>query len=196
MEKQPKRELDILYTPSEVQAGVQRVWAELMFQFHRADKSTAMSLAIDLPITFVGVLNGAFLFMNDLMRYVPRPDHMLGWVVCQSYRNKKKGQTHFQVSPIGLNEEMVAGRHVVLVDDICDTGDTLKHCKDYILGMRPRAASVTTVVLLNRHFQEPKLCQPDIAAFQLMSLDFVVGYGLDWQGRYRTLPYIGKRRET
>jgi hypoxanthine phosphoribosyltransferase len=83
----------------------------------------------------------------------------------------------------------VENRHVLLVEDIVDTGLTMNYLKNSILTRMP--ASLTTVTLLEKPEALKVPCQLDYVGFKI-SNEFVVGYGLDYEGQYRNLPYIGQ----
>jgi hypoxanthine phosphoribosyltransferase len=83
----------------------------------------------------------------------------------------------------------VENRHVLLVEDIVDTGLTMNYLKNSILSRKP--ASLTTVTLLEKPEALKVPCQLDHVGFKITN-EFVVGYGLDYEGQYRNLPYIGQ----
>ncbi len=80
------------------------------------------------------------------------------------------------------------GRHILLIDDILDTGKTLKHMVDHLRGLG--IASVRTAVLLRKEGRQEVVIEPDFVGFTIPN-EFVVGYGLDYDDEYRNLPFIG-----
>ena len=134
----------------------------------------------------VAVMKGCVLFLADLVRAWPGPMD-LEFVTAASYQGTEPGEIRLAV-PDGFACR-VAGRPVVVVDDIFDTGATLAAvCR----AMREMgAAEVRTVVLLRkRHLGVvPPECEPDWVGFEIEDR-FVVGYGLDLGGRYRNLPHV------
>ncbi len=136
------------------------------------------------PMTVLAVLTGSFIFVADLCRRLQIP-HRIGVVRASSYR----GAT---VDPSDLHTDLslapdVRGRHVLLVDDILDTGATLARLVREIAALQP--ASITTAVLLRKIGRQTVPIEPDYVGFDIPDL-FVVGYGLDYNDDYRHLPYI------
>ncbi len=86
----------------------------------------------------------------------------------------------------------VEGQGVLLIDDILDTGRTLKAVKDRLFEMG--AAKVGTAVLLSKEKERAEEVKADYVGFEIGD-EFVVGYGLDYQGRYRNLPFVGVLKE-
>ena len=136
------------------------------------------------PLTIVAVLTGSLILLADLVRQIRLPLRV-ALLQASSY----KGATT-TAGVLVLNESFapdVAGRHVLLLDDILDTGQTLS----VLVGrMRERgAASVRTAVLLRKDGRQQFPLEPDYCGFTIPDA-FVVGYGLDYNDDYRHLPYI------
>jgi len=137
----------------------------------------------------VAIMKGCVLFLADLLRELPIPLD-LEFVYCRSYRGTDAGVLDF-AHRATLPDE-VRGRHVLVVDDIFDTGRTLSRVRAELT--RLGAADVTTAVLLaKRGAAAREAAPPDLVGFTIENL-FVVGYGLDYNGRYRNLPCIGVLR--
>lgn len=137
------------------------------------------------PLVLVAVVNGAIPFVADLMRAITLPLEFES-VRASSYG----GGTESSGSPdIVLPDSLdIAGRHVMVVDDILDTGHTLSRI---VAALRQHgAASVRTCVLLEKPARNHTGFQADYAGFTIPDR-FVVGYGLDHARRYRNLPCIG-----
>jgi hypoxanthine phosphoribosyltransferase len=83
----------------------------------------------------------------------------------------------------------IEGKHVILVEDIVDTGLTMNYLKNAMLARKPK--TLTTVALLEKPEALKVPCEIDMVGFKIPN-DFVVGYGLDYQGYYRNLPYIAQ----
>ncbi len=139
-----------------------------------------------LPMTVLAVLTGSFIFVADLCRRLVLP-HRIGVVRASSYRGAtdRPRELHTDVT---LAPD-VAGRHVLLVDDILDTGRTLSRLVQEVLSLG--AASVRTAVLLRKQGRQVVPLEPDYVGFEIPDV-FVVGYGLDYDDDYRHLPYIAK----
>ena len=133
---------------------------------------------------FVGVLKGCFIFMADLMRHVTI-DCSMDFMAVSSY----KGTTSTGAVKINkdLNED-VEGRHLILVEDILDSGVTLNYLKNYLMVRKP--ASISIVTLMDKPARRKADVYADYSCFDIPDA-FVVGYGLDYNERYRNLPYIG-----
>jgi hypoxanthine phosphoribosyltransferase len=142
-------------------------------------------------LVLVGVLKGAFILLADLARRLT-VSHHVDFIALSSY-NRGAVSTG-AVRMIMDTRTSVTGRHVLVVEDIVDTGHTL----DYLLrtfGAR-KPASLRSCVLLSKPDRRQVEVQVDYLGFEIADL-WVVGYGLDYSDRFRTLPYIGAlRRET
>jgi hypoxanthine phosphoribosyltransferase len=135
-------------------------------------------------LTVVAVLHGGLVFAADLMRRLDMPVR-LGVALASSYRGgaTEPGELQVQMHP-GLD---VAGRRVLLVDDILDTGRTLLRLRDSIRAMDARSVRLATLV--DKPSRRVVPLQADFTGFTIPDL-FIVGYGLDWNERYRNLPDI------
>lgn len=133
----------------------------------------------------VGVLKGSFIFMADLARRIGLPCEM-DFMAVSSYGNKS--QTTGAVRILKDMDSDIEGRDVVVVEDILDSGVTLSYIMNYMKNSRP--ASVAICTLLDK--PERRRAPVEARYTGLRTPDeFVVGYGLDYAGRYRNLPYIG-----
>lgn len=139
----------------------------------------------DEEITVISIINGAILFTADLLREIPNPIR-LDCIRISSYRNDTKsvGQPKL-IQSLTLD---VANRHVLLIDDILDTGKTFSAVAGMLKKLNP--ASLRTCVLLDKHGRREVDFEADFVGFQIPD-KFVVGYGLDFAERYRNLPCIG-----
>lgn len=134
---------------------------------------------------FVGVLRGSFVFFADLMRVCPIRSG-LDFVAASSYNN---GTVSSGVVKIDYDIKTdVRGRHIILVEDILDSGNTLYNLTQRLMDRG--AASVKLCVLLDKPARREKPIRPNYTGFTVPD-EFVVGYGLDYADRYRNLPYVG-----
>ncbi|MFA6961746.1 MAG: hypoxanthine phosphoribosyltransferase [Opitutaceae bacterium] len=142
----------------------------------------------DEEITVVSIINGAILFTADLLREIPNPIR-LDCIRISSYRNdtKSAGQPKLLQS-LTLD---ISNRHVLLIDDILDTGKTFSAVASMLQKLNP--ASLRTCVLLDKRGRREVEFEADFVGFQIPD-KFVVGYGLDFAERYRNLPCIGVLR--
>ncbi len=135
--------------------------------------------------TIIAVLNGSLVFLSDLIRLMPYPMR-LNTISASTYGDSTvpKGETVL-LSPIKADIE---GRDVLIIDDVIDTGATLRKVVDDTWKYKPN--SVKTCVLLNRPDRRLTDYEPDYSSFEIGN-DYVVGYGLDFDNKYRNLPFIG-----
>jgi hypoxanthine phosphoribosyltransferase len=136
------------------------------------------------PLTIVGVLTGSLMFLADLVRRLDLPLR-IGLIQASSYRGATTAPAELLIQP-ELRPE-VAGRHVLLLDDILDTGRTLDHLAGHLRGLG--AASIRVAVLLRKQGRQVVPLEPDYCGFDIPNA-FVVGYGLDFNDEYRHLPYV------
>ncbi len=136
------------------------------------------------PVTIVGVLTGSVMFLADLVRHLDMPLR-IGLIQASSYRGAVTEPGALHVDP-GLLPD-VRGRHVLLLDDILDTGQTLSHLVRHITGLG--CASLRVAVLLRKRGRQQVPFEPDYCGFDIPDA-FVVGYGLDYNDEYRHLPHI------
>ncbi|MFK7766229.1 MAG: hypoxanthine phosphoribosyltransferase [Mariniblastus sp.] len=136
----------------------------------------------DKPLTIVGVLTGSVILMADLIRKLQMPLRV-GVVQTSSYQGTERGA-------LTINSEMmldIAGRDVLLIDDIFDTGNTLEEVTTLMKDLGP--ASLKSAVLLLKTGRQEVDWVPEFVAFDIPD-EFVVGYGLDFNDEYRNLPYL------
>ncbi len=136
------------------------------------------------PVTLVGVLQGSFVFLADLCRAVDLPVEV-DFVGASSYEGTT---TTGEVRVTRDLSRPVEGRHLVLVEDILDTGLTLRRLLDHLQAHRP--ASLKVCCLLEKPARARVRIPLDYRGF-LIGDEFVVGYGLDKDEQYRNLPYVG-----
>ena len=162
----------VLISQEELEAAVARIGRQISEDFRDKD-----------PI-FVGVLKGCFIFMADLMRHVDIKCTM-DFMAVSSYSGTSS------TGAVKINKDLgqdIEGRHVIIVEDILDSGVTLSYLKHYLLGRRP--ASITIATLLDNPARRKADVYADYSCFEVPDA-FVVGYGLDYNEHYRNLPYIG-----
>ncbi len=151
-------------------------------------KALARQISDRLPagtVHVVGVLRGAFVFMADLVRALPR-DTRCDFLAVRSY-----GAATETSGIVEITHDLslpITGQHVLLVEDIVDTGLTLRHLLQLFAMRGP--ASLHTCTLLNKPSRRRVNVPVDFVGFEVPD-HFVVGYGLDFDQRYRNLPYIG-----
>lgn len=163
---------------------------DLMIDYHQIKKRTRL-IGIQLNVAyenqhpvFIGVLNGCFMFMADLMKHVDIPCE-ISFVKLASYSGTVRQS---QISElIGLDIDL-KGREVVIVEDIIDTGNSLRHTLELVNARQPASVAVCTL-LLKPGAVVHQFDNIAYVGFEIAN-DFVVGYGLDYNGAGRTLPAI------
>ena len=141
----------------------------------------------DRELTVIAVMNGSLMFMADLLRRIPLPLKLDCLSVANYHGRTEPGEIIFkQVAPD------VAGRHILILDDILDSGQTLAAVRDKLQLAGPR--SIRSCVLLKKKKERPSAVDADYVGFEIED-EFVVGYGLDFMERYRNLPCIGVLRK-
>ena len=165
--------LKVLLSEEEIKARVQELGDRLYERFH--DKN---------PM-FVGVLNGCFIFMADLVRAAQLKSEV-EFIGLSSYKNATKSSGVVQITR-DLQRD-ISGRDIIIVEDILDSGNTLAFLKSYL--MAKGAKSISIVTLLDKPSRREKAVEADLSGFVVPD-EFVVGYGLDYCQQYRNMPYIG-----
>lgn len=165
--------LKVLLTEEQIDARVRELGAELTEKFTGKD-----------PL-FIGILKGSFVFMADLVRRVDLKSSV-DFMAVSSYGCGTKSSGAVKIMK-DLNED-IAGRHVVIVEDILDSGVTLNYLCGYLQNRKP--ASITLVTLLDKPARRKAPIRADYVGFEVPD-EFVVGYGMDYAENYRNLPYVG-----
>ena len=137
-------------------------------------------------LLLIGILRGAFVFMADLTRRLQTP-HVVDFMALTSY---KKTVSSGEVRILMDSREPMKGQHILIVEDIVDSGGTLNHLYHTIQEREP--ASLRSCVLVRKEREHTNLqMSVDYVGFDIPDV-WVVGYGLDYDNRYRTLPYIAE----
>ena len=164
---------EILFSEDELAAMVSRVAGEINRDYAGKD------------ILLVGLLKGSAVFITDLMRKIDIPCS-LDFMLVSSYGRSTKSSGMVNVKK-DLDED-IEGRHVLIVEDIIDSGNTLSAVLELLTSRDP--ASLKLVSLLSKPSRREKEIIIDYLGTEIEDL-FVVGYGLDYAEKYRNLPYIG-----
>jgi len=137
----------------------------------------------DLDLVLVGVLKGSFIFLSDLTRQITI-DHSIDLIGASSYEGTSStGQIVFTKQP----DLELEGRDVLLVEDIVDTGQTLLKIVEFVQLLNPRSVKICS--LIDKHERREVEINVDYSCFSLEK-GFIVGYGLDYNEKYRNLPAI------
>lgn len=169
--------MKVLLSEKQLQAGVAELATKIQNDYG------------DKPLTIIGIMTGSLIFLADLIRHLDLPIR-ISLIQASSYRGgTSSGDLHISQSMM-LD---IAGRDCMLVDDIFDTGKTLREVSECLKLLNP--SSLRSAVLLHKEGQSKVSFYPDYVAFRIPN-EFVVGYGLDYQDHYRNLPYVGVMEES
>lgn len=134
----------------------------------------------------VGVLKGSFMFYADLIREIETD------IICEFCGASSYADAMHSSGEVKLTMDIsrsIRDKHVLLIEDIVDTGLTLNFLRDHFLARKPKSLLTATMLLKPDALKVE--CPLDFVGFKIPN-DFVVGYGLDYQGMYRQLPYIAQ----
>jgi hypoxanthine phosphoribosyltransferase len=168
---------EVLITAEEIQDKIAELAKEVTEEYR------------DRDLLLVGVLKGAFVFMADLARQIQLPIEF-DFMAVSSYGSSTKSSGVVRILK-DLDYE-ITGRHVLLVEDIIDSGLTISYLLRYLEARRP--ASLEICSLFWKKGQEAVPLEVRYPGFEIPPV-FVVGYGLDYAEKYRNLPYIGVLKE-
>lgn len=166
--------LSPLISEEEIQERVRKMGAEITDKYRGKD------------LVVVGVLKGSFMFYADLVRAIDT-DLACDFCAVSSYSDGMISSGEVKVT-MDLSRS-IRDRHVVVVEDIVDTGLTMNFLKRHLAVHKPK--SIMTASLLLKPDALKEKCEVDLVGFKIPN-DFVVGYGLDYQGYFRNLPYIAQ----
>jgi hypoxanthine phosphoribosyltransferase len=159
-----------LFTREEIQRKIQELGSRISTEYAEKD------------LLVVGVLKGALFFMSDLLRSL-RISVRMDFIHCTS----SSSQGGSPVRMLADMKEDIRGQHVLLVEDIMDSGVTVSYLKKMLMDRGPESLKVC--VLLDKPDRRKVQIEADYAGFRIPN-KYVVGYGLDYKDRYRNLPYI------
>ena len=168
---------EILFTEEQIHDRVAEIGAAITEDFREK--------AGDDGIILISVLRGAAIFMADLAREIKIPCEM-DYMAISSYGNGVKSSGVVRI--LKDLSSHIEGRHVVIAEDILDSGITLNYLKKSLEARQP--ASIRIVTLMDKPARRKADIHADYSCFEVPDA-FVVGYGLDYNERYRNLPYIG-----
>lgn len=163
----------VLYTEQELDAKVSELAQIITDEY------------VDKRPIIVCILKGSVVFYAQLCKRIDC-DMQMDFMVASSYLSGMESMGAVNIKKDLEND--IAGRHVILVEDIIDSGNTLFKLKNLLNTRNP--ASVKIVTLLNKHDRREANIEADYCGFDIPN-EFVVGYGLDYDEKYRNLPYVG-----
>lgn len=139
----------------------------------------------------VSTLLGGFMFTADICRRIAKPELKVAFIKASSYGDGMESSGKVKIS--GLESLDIAGKNILVIDDILDTGNTMLGITNALRDMGPN--KVKTCVLLNKQARRTADIRADFVGFEVEN-KFIVGCGLDYAGDYRTLPEIWTLEET
>ena len=166
--------LKVLVSEEQIQARIREMGAEISREY--ADKD---------PVV-LGVLKGVVMFYADMMKHITVPCQM-DFMCLSSYKGTKSSGNMIVKQDMSVD---VAGRHVLILEDIYDTGRSLQYTYNHLLSKNPASIKICTLLDKPERRIEGITLQPDWTGFTIPN-EFVVGYGLDFNEHYRNLPYVG-----
>lgn len=164
----------ILVSEEQLQAKVAELGAKISADYEGKD------------LLLVSILKGAVVFMADLMRAVSIPCG-IDFMVVSSYGGANTSSTGLVKIIKDLDQDL-SGKDVLIVEDILDTGITLSHLMPMLQMRKPNSLRLCTI--LSKPSRRKADIEPDYCGFEVPD-EFVVGYGLDYDEKYRNLPYVG-----
>jgi hypoxanthine phosphoribosyltransferase len=168
--------VDVLIAEADLRARVAAMGAEVARDYQGK------------PLVLVGVLKGSFIFLADLVRAIDLP-LSVDFIGISSYQGTRSSGVVKITSDL---TRPIEGKHVLLVEDIVDTGLTMRYLLDNLATRQP--LSVRIAALLEKPARAQVKVPIDYRGF-VIGDEFVVGYGLDWDGRLRNLPFVGVPRQ-
>ena len=166
--------LEILLTEEQIQAKVKELAAQLSKEYAGKD-----------PV-FVGVLKGVVIFFADMVRNIDIPCEIDFMSIASYSGTNSTGRTDIR-KDVSVD---IKGRHVVILEDIFDTGTSLTYTVNHLLNKQPASLKVCTFLDKPERRSPGVTLKPDYTGYVIPN-KFVVGYGLDYNEHYRNLPYIG-----
>ncbi len=164
---------EVLISAETINARIAELAAEISADYAHVD-----------DILLVGVLKGSVIFMSDISRALTHP-HELGFMAVSSYGASTKSSGVVQIL-LDLRNN-IADKHVLIIEDIIDSGRTLAYLRELLSAREPASLKICT--LLNKPSRREVAVPVDYIGFDIPD-EFVVGYGLDFNELYRNIPYI------
>lgn len=168
-----KYKIENLISKEEIDARVKELAKEIDEEFKGEE------------LLLIGLLRGSVIFLSDLAREI-KTDATIDFMVVSSYGNKMESSRDVKIKKD--LEEDISGRNIIIVEDIIDTGNTLKKVYEILQTREPKNIKICT--LLDKPDRREVEINVDYVGFKIPD-EFVVGYGIDYAQKHRTLPYVG-----
>ena len=175
----------VLYSEKDINSRIKQLGQEIT-NFYKDSKKDLICISI---------LKGSSIFCSDLIREIKLPFVEVDYLAISSYDNNKQNKEDVQeqksenVKVIMDTRIDIENKNVLIIDDIIDSGLTMKYLYELIKSKNPLSIKICS--LLVKNIKEKKPLEIDYYGFSLNRDSFVVGYGLDYQEKYRNLPFIG-----
>jgi hypoxanthine phosphoribosyltransferase len=163
----------VLIPESKIQQRVRELGAEITRDYKGKD------------LVAICVLKGSYMFFSDLIRAIELPI-VCEFIGCSSYGNKFESSGEVKITMD--TTEPLKGRHLLIVEDIIDSGNTIDYLISHFKSRKPASIKICSLLLKEEAIK--KQISADYIGFKIGN-EFVVGYGLDYQSRYRQIPYVG-----
>lgn len=173
-----KEKMKVVYSESEIKKSVHKIAKKINADYKKRKSSK--------PIVIISVLKGALMFTADIIRLIEHP-LQIEFVRISSYGSKKVSSGKIDAPLLSLPD--LAGRDVLIIEDIVDSGRTISFLKDYIKDQF-KPASLKVACLLNKDERREVNVKADYIGFNVGN-HFLVGYGLDTAEKFRHLPFLG-----
>ncbi|CEN32097.1 Hypoxanthine phosphoribosyltransferase [Candidatus Westeberhardia cardiocondylae] len=176
MNLRKKYNIKILFSKEKIARRIKELGKSISEYYHNSHET----------IILIGLLKGSFIFIADLCRAITLP-HKIDFIITSSYGNSIHSNKNIKI--LKNLEENIYKKHVLIIEDIIDSGNTLNQIQNILLLHKPKSLSICTLL------DKPKRRETNIfvqwTGFTI-SDEFVVGYGIDYAQYYRHLPYLGK----
>ena len=166
--------LRVLVSEEQIKARIQEMGEEISREYAGKD-----------PVV-LGVLKGVVVFYADMVRHITVPCQM-DFMCLSSYQGTKSTGNMIVKQDMSVD---VSGRHVLILEDIYDTGGSLNYTYHHLMSKNPASVKICTLLDKPERRKPGSTLQPDWVGFTIPN-EFVVGYGLDFNEHYRNLPYVG-----
>lgn len=166
--------LKVLVSEEQIKARIKEMGEEISREYEGKD-----------PVV-LGVLKGVVMFYADMMKYITVPCQM-DFMCLSSYKGTQSTGNMIVKQDMSVD---VNGRHVLILEDIYDTGKSLQYTYNHLMSKNPASVKICTLLDKPERRYPHITLQPDWVGFTIPN-EFVVGYGLDFNEHYRNLPYVG-----
>ena len=166
--------LKVLVTEEQIQTRIREMGEEISREYEGKD-----------PV-ILGVLKGVVIFYADMIRHITIPCQM-DFMCLSSYQGTKSTGNMIVKQDMSVD---VSGRHVLILEDIYDTGSSLNYTWHHLMSKKPASVKICTLLDKPERRKPGITLVPDWVGFTIPN-EFVVGYGLDFNEHYRNLPYVG-----